>query len=312
VLKPPGPVPGHVGPPIGPGELWTSWNTDPLVWSGLAAMGVAYLWASSRRHDRVARHRRTYFLAALTTLLVALVSPLDATGRSLSSAHMVQHLLLTSLAAPLIVLAAPVRTASAALSPEWRLVARAGRRSRPGQLARAVLARPVLASVPFVVVLWGWHLPAPYEAALGDHLVHGLEHVTMLATAMLSWAAIILGARRRRRDRPGLAILVLFGLSTASALLGVLLTFAPDVLYRSYERTATAWHLSALADQQLAGVIMWVPGGAVYLAVALVILIDWLGQPPAPGHRRQPIMATGAPTVSTRSPQPHRPGSTNA
>ena len=142
MLIPTATFPGHVGPPIAPGALWTSWNTDPLVWLGLVATGVAYLWASSRRHDDVARHRRRYFLAALATLLVALVSPLDAMGVSLSSAHMVQHLLLTSVAAPLIVLAAPVRTASAALSPQWRLVARAGRRSRPAQLGRAVLARP--------------------------------------------------------------------------------------------------------------------------------------------------------------------------
>ena len=162
----------------------------------------------------------------------------------------------------------------------------------------------MLASVPFVVVLWGWHLPAPYEAALGDHLVHSLEHLTMLATAMLSWTAIIIAARRRRHDRPGLAILVLFGLSTVSGLLGVLLTFAPDVLYRSYERTAPAWHLSALADQQLAGVIMWVPGGAVYLAVALVILIDWLSQQPTPRRRRQPTIATDAPNVRRRSTRP--------
>ncbi len=291
----PATFPGHTGPPIVPGALWTSWNTDPLVWLGLVSMGVAYLWASSRRHDGVARRRRRYFLAALATLLVALVSPLDAVGVSLSSAHMVQHLLLTSVAAPLILLAAPLRTASAALSLEWRLVIRAGRRSRPAHLGRALLARPVLANVPFVVVLWGWHLPAPYEAALGDHLVHGLEHLSMLATAMLSWAAIILASRRRRHDGPGLAILVLFGLSIASALLGVLLTFASDVLYSSYERTTPAWGLSALADQQLAGVIMWVPGGGVYLAVARVILIDWLGRPPTPGRRRRPTMVTGAP-----------------
>ena len=298
MLIPTATFPGHVGPPIAPGALWTSWNTDPLVWLGLVATGAAYLWASSRRHDDVACRRRRYFLAALATLFVALVSPLDAMGVSLSSAHMVQHLLLTSVAAPLIVLAAPVRTASAALSPQWRLVARAGRRSRPAQLGRAVLSRPVLASVPFVVVLWGWHLPAPYEGALGDHLIHSLEHVTMLATAMLSWTAIILAARHRRHDRPGLAILVLFGLSTASGLLGVLLTFAPDVLYSSYEQTSSTWHLTALADQQLAGVIMWVPGGGIYVAAALVILIDWLTQPPTPRRRRQPTMTTEAPDVT--------------
>ena len=246
-----------------PGELWTSWNTDPLVWSGLVAMGVAYLWASSRRHDDVARRRRRYFLAALATLLVALVSPLDAMGASLSSAHMVQHLLLTSVAAPLIVLAAPVRTASAALSPEWRLVARAGRRSRPGS-ARSLPCSPGPCSPACrsSSSCGAGTCPLPTRPRSVTTSSTASSTLTMLATAMLSWAAIILAARRRRHDRPGLAILVLFGLSTASGLLGVLLTFAPDVLYRPYERTAPAWRLSALADQQLAGVIMWVPGGA--------------------------------------------------
>lgn len=276
------PAPRHVGPPIDPDAWWTSWNTDALVWLGLVVMATSYLWASSRRHDAMARRRRAWFLGALVTLLVALVSPLDAMGVSLSSAHMVQHLLLTLVAAPLIVLAAPVVTVSGALSPDWRLVARAGRRSRPAQVGRAVVARPVIASLPFVVVLWTWHLPVPYEAALGDHLVHGVEHATLLGTAVLSWAAILVAARRRRRDRPGLAILVLFGLSTATGLVGVLLTFAPDVLYPSYEATSPAWGLSALADQQLAGVIMWVPGGGVYLAMALVILVRWLGATPPP------------------------------
>ena len=271
VLIPTATFPGHVGPPIAPGALWTSWNTDLLVWLGLVATGSAYLWASTASPRRRRRHRRSVLprRAGRPRSSPWCLRSTPWASRS-SSAHMVQHLLLTTVAAPLLVLAAPVahriRCARTGLAPAWRGPV-ADR--EPGQLGRAVLAQPVLASLPFVVVLWAWHLPASVRGRARR------PPRTRLRARSPCWRRRCCRGRRSSSppgavgDRPGLAILVLFGLSTASGLLGVLLTFAPDVLYRSYERTAPAWGLSALADQQLAGVIMWVPGGGVYLAVAL-------------------------------------------
>ena len=134
------------------------------------------------------------------------------------------------------------------------------------------------ASVPAVIALWCWHLPALYEAALSNGWLHGLEHATFLLTALLSWAAI-LAAGRRRTNRCGLAVLVLFVLATQSGLLGVLLTFAPRPWYPSYEATTEAWGLTPLADQQLAGVIMWIPAGSVYMVVALLLVSRWIRMP---------------------------------
>jgi len=273
-------VPAHVGPPIDPSDLWTSWNLDPAVWLVLFTVGAVYVetWRHGR-HGRRSRAQRRLFVAGMLVVAIALVSPLDAMTASLASAHMVQHLLLTTVAAPLLVAGAPVRSFLAGLPRPMRRTVHGWRTTAAGRFGRALLSRPIAASVPHVVALWLWHAPGPYDAALGDHVLHGVEHVSFLATALLSWASI-LAAGRRRSERPGLAMMTLFGLSLQSGILGLLLTFAPSPWYPSYAATTDDWGLSALADQQLAGVIMWVPAGGVYLAAALLLLSRWIRQPP--------------------------------
>lgn len=274
-------VPAHDGPPIGPAELWTAWNWDPFVWFGLVAVAVVYhqTWRRTTHRRAVAVWQRRSFVAGMIVMWLALVSPLDAMGSSLSSAHMVQHLLLTTVGAPLLVAGAPV---VAILRGLPRSVARRMHRWRmtpAGRAGRWLLANPVAATVPSVVALWAWHVPVLYEAALANQVAHAVEHGTFVLTALLSWAAI-LAAGRRRSDRPGLAVLVLFALSLQCGILGVLLTFGRHPWYPSYATTTERWGLTALADQQLAGVVMWIPAGGVYLVVALVLLARWINTPP--------------------------------
>ena len=147
-----------------------------------------------------------------------------------------------------------------------------------------MLAHPVAASLPFVAALWVWHAEGPYEEALANPYVHGLEHACFLATALLSWAAV-LAPPRRRAAVPGMAVLVLFGLAMVSGLLGVLLTFAPTPWYPSYADTTGVWGLTPLEDQQLAGVVMWVPGGGAYLVAALALVGWWLRTPEGSARR---------------------------
>jgi len=275
-------APSHRGPPIEPAELWTAWNWDPLVWLAIFAAGMAYVqaWNLVGHRRAVAPWQRRAFLGGLAVVWLALVSPIDAMAASLSSAHMVQHLLLTTVAAPLLVAGAPMVTLWRALP---RPAARHAHRWRGSSLAGAarwLLERPAAAAVPSVVALWAWHVPVLYEAALDNAFVHALEHVTFLVAALLSWAAI-LAAGRRRTDRPGRAVLVLFALSLQCGLLGVLLTFSRRPWYPSYASTVRPWGLTPLADQQLAGVIMWVPAGGVYLVVALWLLVRWISVAPA-------------------------------
>jgi cytochrome c oxidase assembly factor CtaG len=276
------------GGPVEPAEAWTAWNWDPVVWLVVLLPAVAYvaLWRRAGRRDAAARWRRRSFLAGVAALAVALLSPLDAMGESLASAHMVQHLLLTTVAAPLLVLGVRWRVLVGGVPAAMRRRTAAWRTTSAGRAGRAVLAHPVVASLPFVAALWLWHAEGPYGAALDNSFVHAVEHACFLATALLSWAAI-LARPRRRAVAPGMAVLVLFGLAMVSGLLGLLLTFAPTPWYPAYAETTEAWGLTPLEDQQLAGVIMWVPGGGAYLIAALVLVILWI-RAPAGSARRLP------------------------
>ncbi len=271
-------VVAHHGP-IDPGELWTAWNWDPLILVGLVVAAVVYWTALDRQPPGRARSPwpARSFGAGLAVVAVALVSPLDAMSASLGSAHMVQHVLLTTIAAPLLVLGLPVRTLAGGLAMTARRRLGRWRATPSARLAARAAADPVLTAGLFVAALWIWHARGPYEAALGSDALHGVEHLTFLVTALASWAAIV--HARRRQGRAGLGVLVLFVLSLQCGLLGVLLTFATEPRYPSYGTTTQVWGLTPLADQQLAGVIMWVPAGAVYLVAALLLLRAWINTP---------------------------------
>jgi putative membrane protein len=262
----------HLAPPVTPSALWSAWNWDPAVWTMLLAALVVHTRGSTVAR-RSGRHpwRRRAFLGALAVSALALLSPLDALSGSLAAAHMVQHLLLTIVVAPLLVLSAP--TAALRLGLPHRLRAdvdqvRRAVRVRPRHLVRA---HPIATSAVFVAALWTWHAAGPYDLALRNDLVHRLEHAMFLLGAVASWWAIV-AAIQRRGSPVGIAVLVLFALSVQGSVLGALLTFADAAWYPSYGDRAAAWGLSALEDQQLAGVIMWVPGGLGYLVAALAAI----------------------------------------
>jgi cytochrome c oxidase assembly factor CtaG len=299
---------GHLAPPLEPAELWRAWSSDPLVW--LLLIGAVVLhergWRGSAAvPSRRRRWRRRAFLAAIGAAAVALVSPLDALSASLASAHMAQHLLLTGLVAPLLVLSAPIGPLVRGLPPVLGVEVRRLRRRPPVALTRVCAAGPprgkhsvgrkhsgggprrlhmyehplALAGV-HAATLWIWHAAGPYELALRNDLVHRVEHAAFLITAVAAWAAILASARRR--GATGAALLALFGLSVQGSFLGALLAFASEPWYPSYGGRTTAWGLTALEDQQLAGVVMWVPGGLSYLLAALAATAWIAASAPAP------------------------------
>jgi len=126
-----------------------------------------------------------------------------------------------------------------------------------------------------VGTLWFWHAAVPYDAALDNQLIHIVEHTSFLVTALLFWHVVI-GARSPARVANGLGALLVFAMAMQSIFLSVLLTFARAPWYSSYATTTTPWGLAPLADQQLAGVIMWIPAGLVYLAAALTLMVAWI------------------------------------
>src|SRR5690606_27074901 len=206
----------------------------------------------------------------------ALVSPLDAVSTALASAHMVQHVLLVLVAAPLLALAAP---SSALLRGTPLAVRRVHRRSRRGlrlsDAQRQRLRDPVVVWLLHVVTLWVWHARAPYDAALADDAVHALEHLTFLVTAVLFWRVVI-GGRGSGRVPYGFGAMLVFAMGMQSVFLSLLLTFATSPWYEGYATTTRAWGLDHLADQQLAGVIMWVPAGMIYVVAGLALMVAWL------------------------------------
>jgi putative membrane protein len=265
--------------PVARSDLWSSWRPDPLILGILVLTallyrsGLAHLGA--RRRQLVRPVHAAAFAGALLVLALALASPLELAASSVFAAHMVQHLLLMLVVAPLLVCGRPVLVLGRAMPLRGRrLFVRV--RARPSvRSARDALFHPVSAWVVGVVVLWAWHLPALYDLALRRDALHALEHASLIATAALVWA-LALGRARR-----SLAIPVASGLLLATALqsgaLGAVLALAQRPLYPIHASVAPSWGLTPLQDQQLAGGLMWVPPGIVYMVVIAALLAHWLG-----------------------------------
>jgi len=234
--------------------------------------------------------RDAAFAGALLTVATALLSPLDTAADQLFSAHMVQHLLLLVVAAPLFVLAHPVQTISASISGATRRNVLGRRAGRTVLRARRWIRRPAPAWTIATVALWAWHLPTLYQAALEEPLLHAVEHATFLLTAMLVWSVAL--DVRSGGTLGGLGrCLFLVACAIQSALLGAIVLFAPVVLYPGHGAGPAAWGLTPLQDQQLAGVLMWVPPSGVYLVAAVLIFVRWMHRldatPPLLGSGRE-------------------------
>jgi putative membrane protein len=257
---------------------------DPGVLVGIAALCVAYGAGARRRPVAATPARVAAFVGAILVLLVALVSPVDRVADDLFSVHMTQHLLLGLLAPLLLVLAAPVRVASAALDRGTLDVLARWTRARRFRRDSAVVG--VLAVLAHAVTFWAWHAPVLYEAAVRHPLVHALEHATLFGGGVALWAVVL---PAYRRGHSGMAIVWLFVSGMQGGALAALLTLAPRALYRVHGAGTAAWGTTPLDDQRLAGAVMWLPGGLVYAVAAIVVLLRWLDQAP----RRAPAI-TGA------------------
>ena len=270
------------------------WSFDPVLIVAVAAMAWCYLlglrklWAGGRGRG-VPLRRAVSFFAGLVGLIVALMSPLDALAVQLFSWHMVQHLLLILIVAPLLVYGTPVLVVTLALPYTTRMGLRVLERSRPIVLLKSVLFHPAIAGAFFAVALWAWHFPSLYQSAVADDRWHVLEHSSFVSASLLFWMHVI-GHRRHRLDF-GPAILLVFVSGLQSAALSVVLIFSGRALYPIHARDARAWGLTPLEDQQLAGAIMWTPVGLVFLITIVVLLARWLKAM----DRRRPPTEAGVP-----------------
>lgn len=258
-------------------------HTDGLG-MGLALAVVAfYAHGIGAKGARPPPWRAASLLAGVVVILVALSPPMGAASMQFFSAHMSQHLLLILVAAPLIVLGRPAPVVLRALPRRFSApiaTVLGTLRRRISRRHSAVVA--VAAWLLHAVTLWAWHVPALYDAALHNPWIHGLEHATMLLGAMPMWMVVL--TPLRATGLPGIAAVpYLFTTSLHSGALGALLVFAPSPWY-DHLRYAPAGG-DIVADQQMAGLIMWMPGALVYLGAALAVFGVWMARRPQPALR---------------------------
>lgn len=248
-----------------------SWNWEPSLLIGLALQAGAYLVCVGplRRlfpgSAPVPTTQIQIFLLGTLTLFIALVSPLDALGDDyLLSAHMVQHLLLALAAPPLLLLG----------TPRWLL--------RPAvsfQLGRSIgrlVTHPLFAFMSFNIIFALWHVPRYYEAALQDQTIHIIEHITFFGAATLTWWPVFSPLDELPALPQGGQVLYLFFQSLPASILGAVITFADTPLYPTYASAPRVWaDLSVMSDQQLGGLLMWIPGGLVFFVVLTIIFFRW-------------------------------------
>lgn len=271
------------GPAFAHERGWTgqpAWSWDGLVLALLAVSGALYtlgvgrLWVRAGRGRGASEGQAACFAAAWGLLVLALVSPLHELGRRLFTAHMLEHEILMTLAAPLLVLARPTGAYLWAWPASWRR----GLGAFAGQPILAALwpalTDPLIATVLHGIALWLWHAPALFEAALTSEAVHVLQHVSFFVTALFFWQALLHGRARERGYGP--AVFYLFATALHSGFLGILLALGRRPWYPLQAGAAQEWGLSPLEDQQLAGLVMWVPAGMIYTVAALALLALWI------------------------------------
>jgi len=286
----------HVGAPLSPHDLWRAWTFEPVTVVLLAAsawvyaVGLSRLWRAAGVGRGVRRGEAWTFAVGWLVLALSLVSPLHALGGVLFSAHMAQHELLMTVAAPLLVLARPLIPFVWALPPPWRRAT--GVRIARSGVGRAwhALTHPLAAFVIHGVAIWGWHIPALYDATIDNEAMHAAQHLSFFATALLFWWV----ALRRGEARGGTlaAIGALFATMLHTGALGALLALTPSLAYVAYATTTGPWGLTPLEDQQLGGLIMWVPGSIAYLAATLALVARVLRDSEARARRRDEAALT--------------------
>ncbi len=251
-------------------DFWlTQWNLEPSILIGTVLITGLYLYALGpfrKRHfsdEPIMAGQTIAFLSGMLIMFLALISPLDELGDSyLFSAHMVQHLCLTIIGPPLLLLG----------TPEWMV-----KPALSNNKVAKVLTYPVVAFVLYNVDFWLWHAPLLYNATLENQSIHILEHLTFIFFGLLYWWPIFSPSKDLPRLSFGGQILYLFLSGMPSVLLGAGLTFSPP-LYAPYIAAPRIWGISAATDQQLGGLIMWVPVSIFYIVIMSVLFIRWMLQ----------------------------------
>jgi putative membrane protein len=257
----------------------------------LYVAGLTRMWRHAGRGHGINVRSAAAFFAGWLSLAVALVGPFHTLSEALFSAHMTQHEILMLVAAPLIILGRPQIAMVWALPSPWRgIVAGVKNQDTLEQMWRVVSAS-FAAFLIHAAALWIWHIPVLFDATLENDWVHAAQHVSFFGTALLFWWAIVNSGTDWKNSFVG--VLFLFLTSLHSGILGALLTFTRETWYPVYSGSTAVWGLTPLEDQQLGGLIMWVPAGLVYIGAGLVMFARLLGRSEERAVRNEQLMLAG-------------------
>lgn len=260
-----------------------SWSWDPLVVAGIVIAAGWYAAGLVRLRRRLGGNRLLgnreagAYSLGLLTIASALLSPIDSIAEQLFWVHMVQHMLLLIVAAPLLVSGRPAVAFLWAFGPGGRK--RVGRAWIGCGLRAGVtgLMHPIVVWCLFCGAFVFWHFPVPYQWALRDETAHTFEHLSFLVTALMFWSLVVEPSGRRRLSG-GTTLVFVATAAIVSGLPGALITLAPRPLYPVYADGVAAWGMTLLQDQQLAGIVMWIPGGFAYLFAVASVFMKWLNE----------------------------------
>jgi putative membrane protein len=254
---------------------------DVVIAAGLVVSSTLYVTGFFRLRRQAGAghglraHNLVGFALGIAALVVALLSPLDTLSDVLFSAHMGQHEILMLVAAPLLIMGKPAIAALWALPARGRAAATAVMQRPAVRAAWHGITGPATILVLHAAALWIWHIPHLFEGALHNEAVHAFQHLCFFVTAALFWWALTSG--RYGRLGYGAAVLFVFLTALHSGALGALITFAGRLWYPIYDARTRAAGLDPLADQQLAGLLMWIPAGILLMVLGLGLLAAWLG-----------------------------------
>jgi putative membrane protein len=279
---------GEVRQVAAAGRGLSPWDLGAVVllvlFGGVYATGVHRLAARGTSPPRL---EQAAFVCGWVTLLIAVLPPLDALATQRFSAHMLQHELMMLVGAPLIMAGRPLPVWLWGLPSRWRApVGDLFRRSRVGGVWY-VLTAPVVAWLLHGLAVWIWHIPALYDAAVADEGIHAVQHAIFIGTSSLFWWGLLYG--RYGRAGYGAAVFYVFTTVIHTGLLGAILTFSGRPFYPVYLGPAQASGIDPVADQQIAGLVMWIPAGAILTLLGLGFFAAWIG---AAGRRQRHQPAT--------------------
>jgi putative membrane protein len=274
--------PEHAVQRISPSNWLTSWSWEPgvviplVLTAALYGIGSARLLQRNRQRPTLKTWQIASFWIGWLSLVLALDSPLHKLGEVLFSAHMTQHEILMVVSAPLIVFSKPLVASLFALPESWRV--RLGATVKSGAFSSGwkAISGPLAVWLIHGATIWIWHLPSLYQVTLDNDLIHAIQHTCFFGTALLFWWTLIHG--RYGRLGYGVAFVYVFTTALHTSVLGALMMLTQRVWYPLYEGRTASWHLTPLEDQQLGGLIMWIPSGVVFLVIGLAMFAAWLGE----------------------------------